>query len=378
LMDWHARHRRLASGEGGATDRLLRGCLTPLAALYGVAVSLRSALLRRAGGGRHRWPIATAGVGALAAGGSGKTPFAAFLALRLRNAGWRPLLVAHGYGAPRGCRTPRLLTDGRSPPREGWEQAGEESLLLHHLAPGIPILVSPHRRWGAAVLATGQLEADVAVFDGGFQDLRLHQDLRIAMVDASRRPGSRRLLPAGDLREPYRALRRADLLVLHRSERCSDRGEWTRWLDAVCPGQPRIWTRNRWDLPRRLQPAGAAPMEIAWEQLARGRWGVWTAIGRPGSFLDGLVERGVVPHWQRLAADHAPFGAPEARELRKAVTRASLAGVLVTEKDAIKLAADADRLPPVYVVAARLELLEGEAELDRLCEGRLRTPLRSG
>lgn len=372
-MSWLSRHRRLTTGRTTVGDRLLAGFLSPLAELYGLGVAIRSRLLLRHPEKARRWGIPVIGVGALAAGGSGKTPFAAFLANRLRDAGYQPIIIAHGYGARRGRRAARLLTNGCEAPRESWQSAGEESLLLTRLSPGIPVLIAPRRHRASQALRDGNVAADVAVLDGGFQDLRLHQDLRLLMLDASRPPGRGRLLPLGDLREPWRAMRRAQLLILHRAELCAAREVWEGWLAQHAPEQPRLWTRNRWGIPYPLEVGGSCreARREEWQPLAEKRLGVWSSIGRPESFLAGLRRRGIRPAWQHLARDHAPFGEKDACELRRCSERLGLDGLIVTEKDAVKMEAWVAALPAVYVVPARIELADGAGTLDALCEAAL-------
>jgi len=55
------------------------------------------------------------------------------------------------------------------------------------------------------------------VLDDGFQHLDLARDADIVLVDATDPFGGGAILPAGRLREPISALRRADVVVITRS-----------------------------------------------------------------------------------------------------------------------------------------------------------------
>ena len=57
---------------------------------------------------------------------------------------------------------------------------------------------------------------DIFLLDDSFQHLQLARDLDIVMLDGSRKLKDEWLLPAGPLREPLKACRRADILVVSR------------------------------------------------------------------------------------------------------------------------------------------------------------------
>jgi tetraacyldisaccharide 4'-kinase len=363
-------HRRLADdGPRTAPERSAAALLSAVSVAYGAAVAVRNAAydlgllpVRRAG-------VSVVKVGALSAGGTGKTPLAAEIARRLVSLGQRPLLVARGYGAPApGGAGPRLVSEGEGPPRATWREVGEEAMLLTHLAPGVPVAVARAPEQALVVARRAGLDPTVLVIDGGHQHRRLHADLACVTLDASRRPGAGRLLPRGDLRESWRALRRGHLVVLHRHELCADTDAWERWLDARAPGLPRAWVRNVWS-----EPATAGGRRRSWEELRAQRLGVWTALARPGAFLAGLERRGIRPARTWIERDHAPFDAARADLLREAALRDGLDGFLVTEKDAIKIDTWPADAPPVLAVGARLDFVAGEAALEGLLRDRVGT-----
>jgi tetraacyldisaccharide 4'-kinase len=360
-------HRRLSRGEAkGPGDSAARALLAALSVAYRAAAALRNG-----GYARGLLPIRRAGVpvlvvGSLSAGGTGKTPCAAYLAHRLSEAGHRPLLVAGGYGAVSPGPTPRLVTTGSGEARADWQSVGEEAILLARLAPGIPVAVARKREEALACYRRHGGAATVLILDGGFQHRRLHADVKLVMCDASRPAGTGHLLPWGDMREPWRALRRADAIVLHRWELCSDPAAWEGFLDRIAPAPLRAWTRNLPPEARSLQGES-----FSWERLRAQRLGVWTAIANPAAVLSALDRQGVHPVGPRLERDHAPFGAARAESLRALARAEKLDGFLVTAKDAVKLEAWAGALPPVLVLHARFEFVTGREALDALLRDRL-------
>jgi len=359
-VSWFEIHRRLDRGEARGAERLLAGALYPVSLLYGLGIGIRNLTYDA-----HLLPQREAGccvisVGGLSAGGSGKTPFAARLARAVGRMGYRPLLVARGYGAPQGAPESRLLSIGRprSTLTESWETAGEEAVLLARLAPEVPVAIARRREDALGVVRGREFDPEVMILDGGFQYRRLKADLHVVMIDVSVSPGPARLLPWGGMREPWGSLKRADVLVLHRAELCADPEAWKDFLSRRAPGRPIVWCENRMGVPYPLSFPDL-PEPGGWAVVAGKRWGVWTALGHPEAFLTGLGKHGVRPAWTRCQPDHAPFTRRQADELTWAARSQHLDGFLITEKDAVKVEAFGKQIPPIHVVPATLSLREG-------------------
>jgi tetraacyldisaccharide 4'-kinase len=77
---------------------------------------------------------------------------------------------------------------------------------------GCPVVVDPDRSRGVSYLLANH-RLDVVLTDDGLQHYRLHRDIEIAVVDASRGLGNRRLLPTGPLREPIQRLHEVDFVI---------------------------------------------------------------------------------------------------------------------------------------------------------------------
>jgi tetraacyldisaccharide 4'-kinase len=129
-------------------------------------------------------------VGNLTVGGTGKTPFSAWLVARLRSAGERPAVVLRGYG--------------------------EDEILVHQeLNAGEQVI--PAKRRVDGVRAAHAAGCTVAVLDDGFQHRAIRRDLDIVLVSVEAWLAVRpHLLPRGPWREPLRSVRRADLVVTTR------------------------------------------------------------------------------------------------------------------------------------------------------------------
>lgn len=205
-------------GEG-ASGRALRGLLLPVSAAFSLLARLRVLSYRLHLRRHRRLPGAVVSVGNLSVGGTGKTPTALWLAESLRRRGYAVAILSRGYGGQ--ARQPTVVGDWPDLEAKGIAVSadvavvGDENLLLARRFPG-PVIVA-RRRAEAGELACCELGAEVLVLDDGFQHLGLWRDFDLVCVRAAV-PGDDRVLPAGRLREPLSALRRAHAVLATKSE----------------------------------------------------------------------------------------------------------------------------------------------------------------
>ena len=162
---------------------------------------------------RRRLPCPVVSIGNLTLGGTGKTPLTEWTAQWYQRQDWRVAVLSRGYG---GASTdqPQVVSAGDGPLTD-WRTAGDEAYLLARRLPGVPVLVG-RDRFASGLYACERFGAQVLVLDDGFQHHALHRDCDIVLIDASNPFGHGALLPRGTLREPLRALRRAQVVVLSR------------------------------------------------------------------------------------------------------------------------------------------------------------------
>jgi tetraacyldisaccharide 4'-kinase len=315
----------------------------PASWAYGAAVRLRGRRFER--GDARRLPLPTISIGNLSAGGTGKTPLTAWATAALRDAGRRPLIAMRGYAARRG-------------------EASDEEQEYAVAAPGTPVVVGADRFAAVhAALASG-IDADCVVLDDGFQHRRLARDLDLVLVDAQR-PLDGPLLPAGWLREPPEALRRADAVVVTRAA-AIDRALSDR-IEALHGRPPIAWTRHAWRSLALHAPGGATRVEpVAW---LRGRRAIGLfGVGHPEALLRAYREAGTDIAATIRVPDHARHGAAELGLYLARLRAEGAEALATTRKDWMKLAPHLAALPPseeplVVVPDLAIECIVGGAEL---------------
>jgi len=274
--------------------------LLPLGWLYCGGVRLRRLAYRREWLHSRRLPVPVIVVGNLTVGGTGKTPLVLGISDLLRRRGYRPGILVRGYGGS-GTRWPRLVTGGDDP-----FEVGDESVLLARRG-GCPVVAGADRV-AAGELLLANSECDMIVSDDGLQHYGLRRDLEILLVDASRRFGNKRCLPAGPLREPETRRRTVDLILCN---------------GGPCPGGQVM----------RLVPGplvALADQRITRDpgELRGQRVTAVAGIGNPDRFFACLRREGLHVD-ERPYPDHHPFRREDAASWPPGP-------VVMTEKDAVK------------------------------------------
>lgn len=306
-----------------------------LAPLYEGVGALRRGLYRRGWLRSQRVEVPVVVVGNITAGGTGKTPLTIALVQRLRSAGYKPGVASRGYGREQ-AGSPRWI-EADTPASLG----GDEPVLIARKT-GVPVRVDADRV--AAARSLIQAGCDVVISDDGLQHYRLARDIEIEVVDAQRRYGNGRLIPAGPLREPVQRAAACDFRVVNLGVdgRAEDVGfgHWPMRLD-ISQALPLVGGRER----------SLASFEGQRVHAVAG-------IAHPDRFFQMLRQRhiAVVPH---AFADHHEF-APADFEF------ASRLPLLMTEKDAVKCGGFAQ--PGQFSVPLQAELPEAfwVGLLDRL------------
>jgi tetraacyldisaccharide 4'-kinase len=240
-------------------------------------------------------PVPVVVVGNFTAGGTGKTPLCIALAAHLQRSGFRPGIASRGYG--RSARGP-VRVDADTPP----EACGDEPRLMFERT-GLPVQVDADRVAAArALVAAG---CDLVLADDGLQHRALARDLEIEVVDARRRYGNGRLLPAGPLREPPRP-------TSFRVATGATAAHGNEWPMGALLGDA-------------LALDGSGRRALA--RFAGARVGAVAGIGDPQRFFASLAAAGLDVE-ARAFADHHRYVAGDFAGLPTPV--------LMTEKDAVK------------------------------------------
>jgi tetraacyldisaccharide 4'-kinase len=290
--------------RGPLSARLARLLLLPPAWAYRSVTAVRAWSYRR-----HLLPQSiptapTVAVGNLTVGGSGKTPVASWIASYYAERGIRPGIVLRGYG-------------------------GDEGAVHRVLVPQAVVVEDPDRV--AAAEQAAEQGAEVIVLDDAYQRLDVARDLNIAVVSAESSRAVPWTLPAGPWREGWRALRRADLVVITRKR--AGRVVAQQVADRVRRTAPRAGIAVAHLAIRGFRSMRTGD-RLALEQLAGTRVLASAGVGDPDAFAEQCRDLGAsvqLAPWR----DHHRYSSSDVRRLLQAAGEVDY--VVVTEKDAAKL-----------------------------------------
>ncbi len=152
------------------------------------------------------------------------------------------------------------------------------------------------------------------ILDDGFQHLQLARSVDIVLIDASKPFGGGHLLPAGRLREPRGALKRADVIVITRSSHAPAIESVVRHYSSA----PIFYAHTELDSVRSRSGSQLTPTELRGKALF-----AFCGIGNPGAFYSDLREWGFQIVGHKFFRDHHRFtrgrhggdreGSPESR-----------------------------------------------------------------
>lgn len=299
--------------RGGVVVAILRPMLALLAKLYGLVVSFRNRLYDWGWLASTPLSVPVICLGNITAGGTGKTPMVIWICHYLQGHGLKVALLSRGYkGDSHGDN--------------------DEMKLMGDTLDGVTMVVDADRVRGGR-RAIEEHKAEILVLDDGYQHRRLKRDLDIVMIDCLCPFGYDRLLPRGLLREPIDQLRRADVVVLSRSDMIdkSQLNELKDRIERLCNGEV---------IMARHEPTGlynAQGGKVALEKLKGKKVLAFCGIGNPPGFIATLEKLGARIVAKKFFPDHTKYDNNKLEKLHKAAQQCGADWLITTQKDWVKL-----------------------------------------
>jgi tetraacyldisaccharide 4'-kinase len=358
-------YRKLVSGEsGGPCAALVRFNLGIAAHVYGNIICLRNFLYSKGLFKIHRAEVPVISVGNITTGGTGKTPLVIWLCNKIISdsqfqvSNSQCAILSRGYKAAKGSREESL----------GY---GDEPAILAESCPEVQVVVNPDRVAGAAE-AVSRFGAKILIMDDGFQHRRLARDLDIVTIDSMAPLGYDRLLPAGLLREPVGALKRADAVVITRCDQ-ADESELIQLEDKLRQINPEMEIARSFHAP--VCAKSIDNKEISLEELKNKKVFAFCGIGNPDAFLNTVKGLGTMLAGSKVYNDHYHYTEDCAADIYKQAQRLEADLILTTQKDWISFSSSAipnasGDVNCAYLLV-ELRFISGEKEITQLIKDRL-------
>ena len=314
-------------------------------------------------------------LGNVTVGGTGKTPTAQRLARDIRDMGYRVVILNRGYRAKWHGEV-GIVSDGERLYMDAAEAGDEAYMLAKHL-PNVPVLIGAERA-KTGRYAIEHFGAEVAILDDGYQHWQLARDLDILLVDAVNVFGNGHMLPRGSLREPVSHINRADVCLLTKVDQAAE-GACDYIKDTI-----ERYNKNAYLVESVHQPRCFIPLAEWYQNIAgdgidskemRGKRVVAvSAIGNPASFEQTLADLGAIIIESLRYPDHHDYAMSEMKDVFDQSERVGVDAIVVTEKDAVKIPADAVRESekknrvPIYVICVEVTFQKGADDIHHLLE----------
>lgn len=298
---------------------------------YGLVSALRARCYQWGWLTQRQLPVPVISIGNLTVGGTGKTPMVIKVAEWLLADGKRIAILSRGYR--RISQDEHLLVSNGERLLVDAEEAGDEPFLIAMRCPKAVVAVGSDRyQLGRWVLS--RFPVDCVVLDDGFQHLALHRDVNLLLVDATDVNGLSAVVPAGRLREPLTAARRATAIIVTRADAASQVAQVIERLRSVDgPFSDPVQTVFRAEGLVALQNS-----EVQSPVLYRGKTALLcSGIGHAASFRAIADTMGVRVKREIRYPDHHSYTTDDLDEIRSQAREHKAELVVTTEKDAGKI-----------------------------------------
>ncbi|MBC8173003.1 MAG: tetraacyldisaccharide 4'-kinase [Chitinophagales bacterium] len=331
----------------------MRKLLVPFSLLWSLLVSFRNFLYHKGWLRTFEFDFPVILVGNLSTGGTGKTPHVEYLIRLLKNQ-FKVATLSRGY--KRKLKGYALATE-----LSLVEDIGDEPKQFKQKFPDVEVAVSEDRVKGVYYILNEEPDVNVIILDDGFQHRRITAGLKIIVTTCDRLFCDDIILPAGNLREPKNAYKRADILIVSKCPPALSFAEKEKIIERLhpLPQQNTFFTTLLYGNMYPLFP----------EQLQKN-----FSTSTSCLFVSGIANNKNVIQYLKFAfsnvqvirfPDHHYFSAGNIEQIKKAAMRNGVC--ITTEKDAMRLMEQKEFILEtelsVFVLPIEIGFLFNEAEL---------------
>ncbi|MFH1836924.1 MAG: tetraacyldisaccharide 4'-kinase [Candidatus Omnitrophota bacterium] len=332
--------------RSGFIPFLIKGVLHAVSWIYLVSVKVIDQLYVKGYRTEEKADLPVISVGNITLGGTGKTPFTAFLSDHFVAKGFNPAILIRGYG-------------------------NDENRMLRDENKGVSVFSGQDRVKNAQ--AALKNKNDLILLDDGFQHRRIKRDLNILLLDAAYPFGNGHIFPRGILRESISSMKRADIIVLTKVDMIDEYNKevLVKKIEAIIPEKPIIMTRHRISY---LNDVTGAIFQA--KSLFLKKTCLVSGIGDPDYFKFLVKEKGSNVTVCFDYPDHYAYDQRDVNLIYKRCREENIEKIVTTAKDHVKLRElDISQIEEkLIVVNIVINIISGEeklnARLDRFGPGK--------
>jgi tetraacyldisaccharide 4'-kinase len=344
--------RRIISGENKSLcAAALRGLMRVLSYIYAAVIAARNLLYDKGLLKSHRPEAAVISIGNITTGGTGKTPMVIWVYNFLQQHNTKCSILTRGYKT-----------------EKSGEDIKDEPFILEKNCPQAKVIVDSDRV-KSAKKAVEQYNSKAIILDDGFQHRHLARDIDIVCIDASCPFGYGKILPAGFLRENLSQLKRADAVILTRTDQQSSE-KIHKIIEKIKNYNPEIITAlSSHKIAKILTGENR---ELPADAVSQKKVYAFCGIGNPDAFFNSLKSLGAELAGTKVFDDHHNYNSDDLKNIRLESEKYQAEMIITTEKDFIKLDMQNSGLKnKVGMLKVEIEFTEGEQQLKQLIEKKI-------
>ncbi len=327
---------------------VLQFVLTVAAFPYMTATSIRNWLYDKNIFKTEKLSVPVISVGNITAGGTGKTPFVISLSKTLQHNGYKVGIITRGYR--RKGKEQVIVSTGKGPLVPPHISGDEPHLMAYKTKDAV--IIADRNRVAAGKTAIEKYNCTILIADDGYQHRRLSRDLNILLWDAYSNPYKEKVLPAGKLRESWRGLKRASLLVFTRT-------------DTIPDSYKRFFREKRLDLKQYCSPIfiekivnASSGNTLNLEDLKGQSISAFCGLGNPQQFFNTVKKLSPSRLITKKFHDHHKYSKKDIMSLIEDAKSNSCEFLITTEKDSINFPEGFPKIDNLLLIGISLEIEE--------------------
>ncbi len=257
-------------------------------------------------------------------------------------------ILTRGYGR---STNKTLLVSPNPEEKLAWQATGDEPFLMAKKLPTVPIVADSNRIRGGQFLVKN-FNPRVIILDDGFQHLAIKRDFNLLLINSSDSVSGLALFPFGKLREPWNSIKRADALILTKSN----------IFTPTAPLREKIKSTNIpcYDgvLVKASEFQGINNRKISEKELKNKTALLISAVGDPESFVKTATNIPIKIAEHIYFRDHHRFNSKDVEKILNTFLNSHASIILTTEKDLVRLEALIPDKTPLYALPISVNIPE--------------------
>jgi tetraacyldisaccharide 4'-kinase len=335
--------------------KVLRLILFPFIPVYAVVICFRNYLFDKNFFKEKKVNAKVISVGNISVGGSGKTPLVIYLCELIKKNGYKIGVLSRGYR--RKTKGYLLVSDGNNILTKV-ENSGDEIFQTAKDCK-IPAAVAENRFEGAGKFIK-DTNINTLILDDAFQHRWIKREINLLIFEQGFLFNSsllnQALLPAGNMREPFSSVKRADAIILNR--KFSDMKE--------VPSEILRHFKNKKIFTASYKATEFTDVinktSYSLEEFSGQKSLIVSGVANPDSFINALKKFNINITNRIIFVDHKSYSFKEIQQIRRKFYSTNSNSVVTTEKDAVKLSSFSKELDDIDIFYLKIEMKMDQEE----------------